>query len=258
MLETLEKERELNELKSRFVAMVSHEIRNPLNTILAATQILENYSDKWSVDKKREFFERIKKNVKTMTALLDNVLIIGRSDQRRLEVKPVPLDLEKFTGNLIEEIKLSTSCKHVITFEKHTNEACVNQSQCISVCLDENLLRHILTNLLTNAIKYSPEGSTVRFKLLCQNEQAIFQIQDEGIGISPEDQQQLFESFQRASNVKNIPGTGLGLAIVKRCVDLQGGNIAVTSEIGVGTTFTVTLPLQNSVSKDANDIVSTL
>ncbi|MBD1925179.1 PAS domain S-box protein [Trichocoleus sp. FACHB-90] len=258
MLEALQKERELNELKSRFVAMVSHEIRNPLNTILAATQILENYSDKWSVDKKREFFERIKKNVKTMTALLDNVLIIGRSDQRRLEVKPVPLDLEKFTRNLIEEIKLSTSCKHAIAFEKHTNDACINQSQCISVCLDESLLRHILTNLLTNAIKYSPEGSTIRFNLLCQNEQAIFQIQDEGIGISPEDQQQLFESFQRASNVKNIPGTGLGLAIVKRCVDLQGGNIAVTSEIGVGTTFTVTLPLQNSVSMDANDIVSTL
>jgi signal transduction histidine kinase len=109
--------------------------------------------------------------------------------------------------------------------------------------LDEKVLRHILTNLLSNAIKYSPTGSKVNFELACQNGQAIFQIQDFGIGIPEEDQQHLFESFHRAKNVVNIPGTGLGLAIVKRSVDLCGGEISFKSEVGVGTTFIVTIPL---------------
>ncbi len=130
----------------------------------------------------------------------------------------------------------------------------IAQGRYTNACLDEKLLQHILTNLLTNAIKYSPQGSTVHFDLTCQDRELIFQIQDEGIGIPPEDRERLFESFHRAANVKNIPGTGLGLAIVKRCVDLQGGKIAVTSQVGVGTTFTVTLPLNNQIPVEANAI----
>ncbi len=109
--------------------------------------------------------------------------------------------------------------------------------------MDEKLLRHILTNLLTNAVKYSLQGGTVQFNLGCNYEAAVFSIQDQGIGISPEDQEKLFETFHRGKNVSNIPGTGLGLAIVKKSVDLHNGKIAVNSELGVGTTFTVTLPL---------------
>lgn len=236
ILNALKKERELNELKSRFVSMVSHEIRNPLNGISAAAQILERYSEQWSKEKKQEFFQRIKNNVKQLTELLNDVLIIGKAEANKLEFKPVLLNLENFSRDLIEEMKLSTDGQHAITF--------ATQKQCINAYLDEKLLRHILTNLLSNAIKYSPQGSTINLDIDSQDGEVIFQIQDEGIGIPLEDQERLFESFHRASNVKNIPGTGLGLAIVKRCVDIQGGAISVTSEVGVGTTFTVTLPFQ--------------
>ncbi len=119
----------------------------------------------------------------------------------------------------------------------------VNQGESTNVWIDEKLLRHILSNLLSNAIKYSPQGGTVHFEVICQPEEVIFHIQDEGIGISVADQAQLFDSFYRASNVGTISGTGLGLAIVKKSVDLYGGKIAIHSEVGVGTTFTVTLPL---------------
>lgn len=226
---------ELNELKSRFVSMVSHEFRNPLNSILASTQILERYSEQWSQEKKQEFFERVKIGVKKMTELLDDVLIIGKAEGGRLEVKPTPFDIENFCRNLVEEMKLSTGTQHEISF--------VSQGQCANAYLDKKLLGHILTNLLSNAIKYSHKGSTIDFKLSYQNREIIFQIQDQGIGIPSEDIALLFESFHRASNVKNIPGTGLGLAIVKKCVDLQGGKITVISEVG-NTTFTVSLPLQ--------------
>lgn len=236
----------LNELKSGFISMVSHEFRNPLNGILAATQLLERYGEQWSKEKKQDFFQRIKTGVKKLTELIDDVLFIGKTDTGRLEVKSAPLNLEKFSRDLVEEIKLSTGSQHRINSSA--------QGQYTKACLDEKLLRHILTNLLTNALKYSPQGSTVHFNLICQDREVNFQIQDEGIGIPPEDRERLFESFHRAGNVKNIPGTGLGLAIVKRCVDLQGGKIAVTSEVGAGTTFTVTLPLNNQTSIDANAI----
>ena len=238
IISALKKEREITELKSRFFSMVAHEIRNPLNTILAAAQILERYGEQWSEEKKKDFFDRIKTSVKLLTELLDDVLIIGKAEANKLEFKPVALNLKKFINDLLEEIKLTTN-EHTIVF--------ATQCQCINVYLDEKLLRHIFSNLLLNAIKYSPKGSTINFDLICQNDLAIFQIKDEGIGIPPEDQNLLFEAFHRATNVKNIPGTGLGLAIVKRCVDLYSGAIAVKSEVGVGTTFTVTLPLRNGV-----------
>ena len=165
-------------------------------------------------------------------------MIIGKAEANKLEFKPVSLNLTKFICDLLEEIKLTTN-EHTIVF--------ATQGHCVNAYLDEKLLRHIFSNLLLNAIKYSPQGSTINFDLICQNDKAIFQIKDEGIGIPPEDQNLLFEAFHRATNVKNIPGTGLGLAIVKRCVDLYSGAIAVKSEVGVGTTFTVTLPLQNGV-----------
>ena len=239
ILNTLKKEQDLNALKSHFVSMVAHDFRNPLNGISAAAQLLERYGEQWSTEKKQEFFGRIKTEVKRMTALLDDVLVIGKADTKGLEVKPAPLNLEEFSRDLIEEIELSTGNQHKIIF------TCLGQ--CTHVRLDAKLLRQVLTNLLTNAIKYSPESSTVHFDLICQNGEAQFQIQDQGIGIPPEDRERLFETFYRATNVKNIPGTGLGLAIVKKYVDLQGGKIAVNSEVGVGTTFTVTLPLHTKV-----------
>jgi signal transduction histidine kinase len=163
------------------------------------------------------------------------VLIIGQAEAGKLEFNPEPLDIVQFCCSLVEELQLSPGSEHTIAFSCQFLE--------LEGYLDRKLLRHILSNLLSNAIKYSPTGSTVNFELTRQNGQAIFQIQDFGIGIPEEDQQHLFESFHRAKNVVNIPGTGLGLAIVKRSVDLCGGKITFKSEVGVGTTFKVTIPL---------------
>jgi signal transduction histidine kinase len=180
-----------------------------------------------------------------MTALLNDVLSIGQAEAGKLEFNPKPLDVEEFCTNLVEEIKLGNSVQPIIAF------SC--PSQLTKACLDKNLLRQILTNLLSNAIKYSPEGSTVIFDLVCQDEQAIFYIKDQGIGISPEDQQRLFESFHRGDNVGKISGTGLGLTIAKKAVDLHGGKIAVKSEVGVGTTFSVAIPLNNPNQSDEKE-----
>ncbi|MBD1805478.1 GAF domain-containing sensor histidine kinase [Microcoleus sp. FACHB-SPT15] len=230
----LEKEKELNELKSRFVSMTSHEFRTPLTTIMGSADLLEYYSDKWSKEKKQSHLQRIQNAVQHMTLLLDDVLLIGKADAGKLKFNPSPLDLKQFCLDLIEELQPNVSNHHSLTF--------VNHAQDIKANLDQKLLRHILSNLLSNAIKYSPDGGTVNFELFCQEGGLIFQIQDFGIGIPEKDLPHLFESFYRANNVGDIPGTGLGLAIVKRFVDFQDGKIAVESEVGVGTRFTVQIP----------------
>jgi len=229
----LEKEKELSELKSRFVTTTSHEFRTPLATILSSTELLRKYSHKLREEQKVTQLQHIQTTINHMTQLLNDVLIVGTVEAGKLECNPAPLDLVSFCRNLVEEMQLITD-SHAIAF--------VNQGQCTDACIDEKLLRHILSNLLSNAIKYSPEGSTIHFEVICQQGEAIFHIQDEGIGIPESDQAQLFDSFYRASNVGTISGTGLGLAIVKKSVDLHDGKIAVQSEVGVGTTFTVTLP----------------
>ncbi|MGQ4647264.1 ATP-binding protein [Lyngbya aestuarii] len=230
--QALEREKELNELKSRFVAMVSHEFRNPLNAISGLTQLLERYSSSWSAEKKQEVFGRIRAGVNKMDNLLDDVLLIGRAEVGKLKFEPVQLELEKLCRELINELQLSTESKHQIEFTYQGSKTAV---------VDEKLLRQILTNLLSNALKYSPKGSTVECQVNCQASQVTFQIQDQGIGIPEKDKPRLFESFHRAANVGKIPGTGLGLAIVKQCVELHQGEITVESEVGVGTTFRVTL-----------------
>jgi PAS domain S-box-containing protein len=232
----LKEEKELNELKSRFVSMTSHEFRTPLTTILGSAELIEHYGHRWSEEKKLNHLHRIQTHVKHLTRLLEDVLLIGKSDAGRLEFNPAPLDLEKFCLNLVEELQLNASDRHTLDF--------VNNAPHTQACMDEKLLRHIFSNLLSNAIKYSPEGGTIHFKFTCQDGDVIFQIRDEGIGIPLDDQKRLFESFHRATNVGKIHGTGLGLSIVKRAVDLHGGKIKVNSEVGMGTTFTVTLPLK--------------
>lgn len=232
----LEREKELSALKIRFFSMASHEFRTPLSTILAAAQILENCGNaEVEVEKRPRNIQRIQTSVNTMIQLLDDILTINRAETGKLEFNPQILNLEKFCRNFVEELSLSLGTQHSIAF--------VCQGQCSNAYLDEKLLRSILANLLSNAIKYSPRGGNVNFILNCQLENALLQIQDWGIGISPADQKRLFEPFQRGKNVRNIPGTGLGLVVVKKCVDLHGGSITITSEAGVGTTTTVTLPL---------------
>ncbi|HEY9668178.1 MAG TPA: HAMP domain-containing sensor histidine kinase, partial [Coleofasciculaceae cyanobacterium] len=219
--------------------MTSHEFRTPLCTILSSADLLELYGIQWSEERKLEHLQRIQTAVQRMTHLLDDVLLIGQAEAGKLEFKPSPLDLDKFCGDLVTEVQLSTGSKHTIAF--------IKRGQCTTARMDEKLLRHIFSNLLSNAIKYSLTNSTVHFEVNCQDEEATFQIRDQGLGIPEEDQQRLFEAFHRAKNVGTIAGTGLGLAIVKKSVDLHGGHIVVESIVGVGTTFTVTLPLINTV-----------
>ncbi|MEM7553456.1 MAG: ATP-binding protein [Cyanobacteria bacterium P01_A01_bin.84] len=232
---------EINELKSRFISVASHEFRNPLNVILAYTQILDAKGKKLSSEKKQDLFSRIKVSVNKMTDILNDVLILTKGEFSGQKCNVQLLDLQNFCHQLISEIKMGVANSHKINF--------TIQGELRAVYLDGNLLRHILTNLLTNAIKYSSPGSNIDFDLIAQNTEIIFKIKDRGIGIPVKDQPYLFESFHRASNVGNIPGTGLGLAIIKQSVDLHKGIISVDSEVGIGTTFTVSLPLVRYLQK---------
>ncbi|MBD1877396.1 ATP-binding protein [Coleofasciculus sp. FACHB-T130] len=240
----LEKEKQLSELKSRFWFMVAHEFRNPLTAILSSAELLESYSHELTELRKREYFYLIQTSVHSLNNLLNEVLEFGKADEGKLECKPKPLDLVCFCRDLVDHMQFSSGSKHRIIF--------TNQGDCTDACLDEKLLRHIFSNLLGNAIKYSPEGSNIYFELLCENGEAVFQVKDNGIGIPPGDRELLFDSFHRATNVSSIPGHGLGLTIVKKCLDLQSGEIAVNSEVGVGTTFTVMLPLNICVMPEKN------
>jgi PAS domain S-box-containing protein len=231
----LAKERELSELKSRFVSLTSHEFRTPLSTILASAELLEYYSHKWSEEKKKEILGRIQISVKHMTQLLEDVLLIGKAEAGKLEFRPVRLDLVKFCRELVEEFQFSIGPAYNLEFRTGLEMGLA--------WVDEKLLRQILSNLLSNAVKYSSGGGPIQVNFYCQDDQAVLQVQDYGIGIPPEDQERLFELFHRASNVGTIPGTGLGLAIVKKSVDLHGGSITFESAVGTGTTFTLALPL---------------
>jgi signal transduction histidine kinase len=176
-----------------------------------------------------------------MDQLLNDVLTIGQVEGGSLRFNPAPLDLEPFCRDLVEEIQFSAGFTHQIIFNY--------QGGCYTASLDKRLLRHILINLLSNAIKYSPRGG-VDFSLSCLDGEAVFQIKDRGIGIPPEDQRHLFEPFQRAGNVGNIPGTGLGLTMVKKCLDLHCGQIDIESEVGIGTTVTIKLFLASQINSE--------
>jgi signal transduction histidine kinase len=232
----LVKAQEINDFKSEFVSMLSHDIRNPLNTILLAAGLLQNSEEKLTKEKKTTHFQMIRSAIKNMAQLLDEVSFIGKAEAGKLQCQLAPLDLVAFCRQLVDEAQLNA-------LEKRLNLVFASSGESDVAVWDENLLRHILGNLLSNAIKYSLPGGTVRFELICQEKTAIFQIQDSGIGIPKKDQKRLFQTFQRAENVGNIPGTGLGLAIAKKCVEAHGGEILVDSEVGVGTTLTVILPL---------------
>ncbi len=242
ILNALAKEKELGQLRSGFVSLVSHEFRTPLTTIQSSAQMLQRYEEKLSPEKKLKHHDKIQHAVLRMTQLLDDVLTIGKADAGKLKFEPEPIDLVALCQDILENIKINLGSKHNVMFISH--------GSCQDALIDERLLSHVVNNLLLNAIKYSPEGGTIKFELNCNSSAAVIQVQDHGIGIPIKDQEKLFESFERASNVGSIPGTGLGLAIVKKCLDLHDAKIVVNSEVGVGTTFTVTLPLHFATNQN--------
>ena len=227
-------QKELSELKVRFFSMVSHEFRTPLSIILGSVQLLIEGQPTWNEERKLKNLRRIQSSAKVMKQLLTDILTLTRAEAGKLECNPDNLDLEDFCLNLVEDFELSNTSNHAIYF---MSECCYAHA-----CLDERLLYSILSNLLSNAIKYSSDGSKVQLALTCTSETVIFHVRDEGIGISVDDENHLFDPFYRGQNSSQIAGTGLGLAVVKRCVDLHRGEIAIESQVGVGTTFRVTLP----------------
>ena len=237
----LAKEEEFSTLKSHvsyFTSTVAQELRNPLHTIFSCAKLLERNEQQGTDEKKVNYLQLIQANVRRLNQLLNDLLLIKKVEAKELQLKPDLLDLTEFCGTLTQELQQGAGRDHKITF--------ISQGECGGVYMDKKLLRHILTNLLLNAIKYSLKGSEVLLNLVCQGEQVSFRIQDSGIGIPEKDQELLFKAFHRGSNVGAVLGSGLGLLMVKQCVDLQKGEILVESEVNVGTTFTVTLPLNRS------------
>jgi PAS domain S-box-containing protein len=229
----LAKERELNELKSRIIATVSHEYRTPLTTILSSADILEHYDSRLTAQKKKNHFQRIQSSIKYLTNLVEDMLFVHQAEIGSLAFNPAPLDVEWVAREVVNEFQQNSN-QHSINFD------C--QGICTNAFLDEKLLQLILKNLLSNAIKYSPKTSPVQLELNCELNQIVLRVSDRGIGIPAEEKSLLFNPFFRGSNIGVTPGVGLGLVIIKECVDLHGGKIFVESEVGKGTTFTVTLP----------------
>ncbi|NES97413.1 MAG: PAS domain S-box protein, partial [Desertifilum sp. SIO1I2] len=242
------REKELNDLRSRFITTISHQYRAPLTAIHSSAEGLGQYGHQWPVEKRELHVRRIQVAVNQMTQLLDDVLTLGAIESRKIPFQPIPVNLGEFCQQLCEELKGDRELQR----SHPENEAYpypvlppirFTQAGDPTAVIDRHLLRHILANLLTNALKYSPLGEEVHFHLACEDDFAIFTIQDSGLGIPEADQPHIFELFHRGSNVGSLPGTGLGLSIVKKAIEIHGGEIEFTSEVGVGTTAIATLPL---------------
>ncbi|HEX5171021.1 MAG TPA: PAS domain-containing sensor histidine kinase [Cyclobacteriaceae bacterium] len=236
---SLERERELNELKSKFVSIASHEFRTPLSAVMSSAALINQYNEKGDTEKVDKHVKRIKASVNHLTAILNDFLSLGKLEEGRVEVSRTSIDLREFFEEIQEEV--SPSLKE----GQQLNIECPGDIRTLDT--DPRIMRNILFNLISNASKYSDKEKNIYITCTHNNGQIIFSIRDEGIGISKEDQRHLFDRFFRASNAGNIPGTGLGLNIVKRYVELLRGDISFTSEHGKGSTFIITLPLENSI-----------
>lgn len=232
---SLTDERDINELKTNFVNMISHEFRTPLGVIMSSTQILSKYFDRLPPLLRNEHLNDVLVATQRMGDMMEEVLLLARVDAGSLFCKPEPLELASFCRLLVTDVDSSTSRKCPIIVS-----GCISNEVALA---DSTLLRHIFTNLVNNAVKYSPNGSPVNLNLQRHGDDAVFVVSDHGMGIPTQDMAALFTAFHRGSNANETSGTGLGLVIVKRCVTLHGGSIEVSSELGKGTTFTVRLPL---------------
>ncbi|HTQ65847.1 MAG TPA: PAS domain-containing sensor histidine kinase [Puia sp.] len=234
--QALEKEKELNELKSRFVTTASHEFRTPLSTILSSSFLLEKYNDGDESLKRKKHIERIKAAVADMKSILEDFLSLGKLEEGAVKVDIVELsvsEIEKEISEMIADLKFLLKQKQKINFN-HQGKGNVNA--------DRQLLKHIVVNLIQNAIKFSNEDSVIDIYSSITEEGFQLTIKDDGIGISEEDQQHLFERFFRAKNAFNIQGTGLGLHIVAKYLELMNGNISLKSALNEGSSFSIFIP----------------
>lgn len=230
----LDKEREVRELKNRFINMMSHELRTPLSSILLSSDLLKLYGDKAPPEEKRMYVDNISLQVEYLTELIRDVQTISRTGEQNTTFFPERIDLTEYCRTIVQEFNLSDNGERVIFH---------NDSYPIETDIDRKLMRQVLNNLIGNALKYSPDGGVVHVSLHNGGRFIHLDVRDEGIGIPPEDMPHLFEPFHRASNVDNLPGTGLGLVIAKQAIELHHGTLEVESVLNKGTTFKILLPV---------------
>jgi signal transduction histidine kinase len=241
--EALDKERQLNEIKSRFVAMASHEFRTPLSAVLSSASLIGKYTTTEQQPNRDKHINRIKDSVKHLNDLLEDFLSLGKLDEGKVGTVFIPFSMKTKVENVIEDMKgLLKQGQHIVYSHKGPEE----------IVSDRNMMKNILINLISNAAKFSEENSTITIHTQLADGKAFLSVTDQGIGISDEDQQHLFSSFFRGKNALNIQGTGLGLHIVKRYADLLGGTLSLKSRLDEGTTITLTIPV-NSNDNGEND-----
>ncbi|MCC2547793.1 PAS domain-containing sensor histidine kinase [Hymenobacter sp. BT175] len=236
LAKALAAEQELGELKSRFVSMASHEFRTPLTAVLTSASLIEKYPATEQQDKRLRHLDRIRQSVNHLNDILEEFLSVGRIEEGKVEARPARLSLPDLVQDTIADVQGLLKPGQTIAPEV----SCPRD-----LWLDSSLLRKILVNLLSNAIKYSGENSVVTVQAACADGQLRLRVQDQGVGISQEDQERLFERFFRARNVTNVPGTGLGLYIIAKYLELMHGTIDLQSTLDVGTTVTLTIPYED-------------
>lgn len=237
LLKALSKEKELGDLKSRFVSMASHEFRTPLSTILSSASLVSKYIKEEEQDKRDKHINRIKSSVSNLTDILNDFLSIGKIEDGKLIAHFIYFNIKDLITTVCSEIGGITKAEQHITYH-HIGEEMVQ--------LDPSLLRNVMNNLLSNAIKFSPLKGTIEVNSELTDSHVLLKVKDSGIGISEEDKHHLFERFFRGSNVTNIQGTGLGLHIVEKYVELMNGNIECESELDKGTSFIITFGINAS------------
>ncbi|HAX96600.1 MAG TPA: hypothetical protein DCY35_08805 [Prolixibacteraceae bacterium] len=234
LIEAVEREKELNEMKSKFVSMASHEFRTPLASILMATETMENYFDRMNKEELQKYLQRIRKNIEFLREMINKFLNLSRIETGKMPYMPEPTEITGFINIWIEEFSIKNSIKQTIRFEKAFDEAILT--------IDRQLMLQVFDNLVTNSIKYSPEDGVIAIRVEKLEDRFRFIFEDKGIGIPKKDQGKLFEAFFRASNTGNIHGTGLGLPLVKQIVERHDGKVWFESVENEGTTFYVEIP----------------
>ncbi|CAN5229562.1 hypothetical protein BH09BAC5_BH09BAC5_12390 [soil metagenome] len=234
VMRALEREIELNELKSRFITTASHEFRTPLGTILSSASLLLRYTNQEDQDKRKKHIERIKSSVHNLTEILNDFLSIEKLEEGIVNYKPEEVNFSELGKEIVDDLQNITKTGQKILYSYKGIE---------QISLDSQLMRNALINLISNAIKYSPEEKEIFVNILVENAICVIEIIDNGIGIPDEDQQHIFERFFRAKNCGNVQGTGLGLNIVNKYIELMSGKISFKSKYGKGSTFRIEFPV---------------
>ena len=231
--EALQKEKQLNEIKSRFMSIASHEFRTPLSTVLSSASLLSKYSTTEDQAKRDRHIEKIKSSVRSLNGILEDFLSLGKLEEGKINIHCEGFDVQEFMFSIVEEMT------PLLKTNQHLSVDHKGLARAVS---DKRLIKNILINLITNAIKFSDEGTTIYVNVTVSEDMISFEVKDQGIGIPADEFDHLFSSFYRARNAVNIQGTGLGLHIVRRYLDLLNGDIQVETEVGKGSTFTIQLP----------------